>query len=133
MVCDRNLLPLGFILTPGQQHEATVVPDLFLAIPHPKLRLPEKVAGDKGYSSAAIRAFLSACGSEPVIPHRKDELERMPEPPRFDRRSYRRRNAVERLVGRLKEWRRIGTRFEKLAVNFAAMIRIAFIRLYLAR
>lgn len=91
------------------------------------------MAGDKGSSSPAIRAFISACGSEPVIPHREDELERMPEPPRFGRKSYRRRNAVERPVGRLKEWRRIGTRFEKLAVNFAAMARIAFIRLYLAR
>ncbi len=110
-----------------------MVPDLVLSIPHKGLPLPEKVAGDKGYSSPAIRAFISACGAEPVIPHRKDELDRMPSPPRFDRRAYRRRNAVERLVGRLKEWRRIGTRFEKLAVNFAAMVRIAFIRLYLAR
>ena len=127
------MLPLGFVLTPGQQHEATVVPDLVLSIPHKALRLPGKVAGDRGYSSPAIREFLSACGAEPVIPYRKDELARMPKPPRFDRRAYRRRNAVERLVGRLKEWRRIGTRFEKLAVNFAAMVRIAFIRLYLAR
>jgi transposase len=127
------MLPLGFVLTPGQQHEATVVPDLLLAIPRPELRVPAKVAGDKGYSSPAIRAFLSACGAEPVIPHRKDELARMPAPPRFDKRAYRRRNAVERLVGRLKEWRRIATRFEKLAVNFAAMVRIAFIRLYLTR
>jgi transposase len=127
------MLPLGFVLTPGQQHEATVVPDLILSIPDGDLRLPAKVAGDKGYSSPAIRAFLSACGSEPVIPYRRDELERMTKPPRFDRRAYRRRNAVERLVGRLEEWRRIGTRYEKLAVNFAAMVRIAFIRLYLAR
>ena len=131
-MCDGRQRPLGFILTPGQQHEATVVPDLVLSIPHQDLRLPAKVAGDRGYSSPAIRSFFAACGVEPVIPHRKDELARLPEPPRFDRRAYRRRNVVERLVGRLKEWRRIGTRFEKLAVNFAAMVRLACIRLYLA-
>jgi transposase len=105
---------------------------LVLSIPHGGLRLPARAAGDKGYSSPAIRSFLAACGAEPVIPYRKDELARMPKPPRFDKKAYRRRNVVERLVGRLKEWRRIGTRFEKLAVNFAAMIRLAFIRLYLA-
>ncbi len=53
----------------------------------------------------------------------------MPEPPRFDRKAYRRRNAVERL----KEWQRIVTRFEKLAGNFAAMVWLAFIHLCLAR
>jgi transposase len=123
---------LGFVLTPGQQHEATVVPELLQSIPHAGLRMPARVAGDKGYSSPAIRSFLSACGAEPVIPYRKDELARMRQSPRFEKRVYRRRNVVERLVGRLKEWRRLATRFEKLAVNFAAMIRLAFIRLNLA-
>ena len=42
------MLPLGFVLTPGQQYEATVVPDLVLSVPHKGLRVPPKVAGDKG-------------------------------------------------------------------------------------
>ncbi len=127
MVRDGRQRPLGFVLTPGQQREATAVVELVLSVPHGGLRLPAKVAGGKGYSSPAIRAFLAACGAEPVVPHRKDELARLPQPPRFDKRPYRRRN----VVGRLKEWRRIGARYEKLAVNFAARVRLAFIRLYL--
>ncbi len=49
------MLPLRFVLTPGQQHEATVVPDLVLSVTHKALRAA-KVTGDKGYSSPAIRA-----------------------------------------------------------------------------
>ena len=48
--------------------------------------------------------------------------------PRFDKATYRRRNVVERCVGWLKESRRLATRFEKLAVNFLAMVRLAMIR-----
>jgi len=49
----------------------------------------------------------------------------------FDARAYRGRNAIERCVGRLKECRRVCTRYEKLAVNFAAMITLAMISIYL--
>ena len=49
----------------------------------------------------------------------------------FDRDAYRRRNIIERLIGRLKESRRIFTRFEKTAKNFAAMLKMAFIHRYL--
>jgi len=49
----------------------------------------------------------------------------------FDREAYRRRNVVERCVGWLKEWRRIATRFEKLALNFLAMLKLAIIEQYL--
>ena len=72
------------------------------------------------YTGRAIR---------PVIPTRKDEPRRED----FDREAYRRRNVVERLVGRLKECRRLATRYEKLAVNFLAMIHLAMIRFYLGR
>ncbi len=50
VICDGRRRPLGFVLTPGQRHEATVVADLVLSIPHQGLRLPAKVAGDRGYS-----------------------------------------------------------------------------------
>ena len=52
--------------------------------------------------------------------------------PDFDREAYRRRNVVERRIGRRKEFRRIFGRFEKTAVNYLAMIRTAFIRLFLS-
>jgi transposase len=51
--------------------------------------------------------------------------------PRFDRELYRERNAVERLVNRLKQFRRIATRYEKLAVNFLAMVTLAAVLIWL--
>ena len=48
----------------------------------------------------------------------------------FDREAYRRRNVVERCIGWLKECRRIATRFEKLAVSYLAMLKLAMIARY---
>jgi transposase len=59
-----------------------------------------------------------------VIPTRKDQRPN----PRFDRAAYRQRNIIERVVGWLKEQRRLATRFEKLAVNFHAMVKLAMIQ-----
>jgi len=61
-----------------------------------------------------------------VIPTKSNEKPR----PGFDKEAYRRRNVVERCIGWLKECRRIMTRFEKLAVNFVAMFKLAMIRRY---
>ena len=100
-------------------------------IGRPRLR-PERLAGDKGYSSAQIRRWLKAHGIEPIIPIKSDQQElqrRNPLP--FDKVSYRRRSIIEQWVGWLKEARRIGTRFEKLAINFLAMLKLAMINRYL--
>lgn len=66
----------------------------------------------------------------PVIPSKENE-DRSKRPVKFDKKAYRNRNIVERLIGWLKESRRISARFEKTAVNFAGMIKLAFIRQYL--
>ena len=68
---------------------------------------------------------------EPVIPEKGTKANDV-DHPNFDREAYRRRNVVERLIGRLKEFRRVFGRFEKTAVNYLAMIRNAFIRLFLS-
>lgn len=90
---------------------------------------PQALAGDKGYSSRQIRRWLRRRRIRPVIPlpscQRPDRAET------FDRKTYRRRNAVERCVGWLKELRRIATRFEKLAVNYLAMLKLAIVARYL--
>jgi transposase len=69
-----------------------------------------------------------------VIPERRvpagKRLRRRVRPPTFCGATYRRRNAVERLVGWLKEHRRIATRFEKLASSFMAMVKLSFVRRY---
>ena len=70
-------------------------------------------------------------GIEPVIPHKDNELARHDPKVKFDKATYRQRAVIEQCVGWLKEYRRIGTRFEKLAVNFHGMLQLAMIRRYL--
>ena len=88
------------------------------------------MAADKGYSYPRIRSGLKCHTIQAVIPRRKDQH---PEDGRcrFDKKLYRRRSTVEQCIGWIKECRRLGTRFEKLAVNFLAMIHVAFIARYL--
>ena len=69
-------------------------------------------------------------GISPVIPSKENE-DRNARPVKFDRDAYRQRNIVERLIGWLKESRRIFSRFEKTAKNFGGMLKMAFIQQYL--
>ena len=92
----------------------------------PRIR-PDRVAGDKGYSSAAVRRYLKERGIGAVIPTKADEVS----DPAFDREAYRERNVVERLISRLKQHRRIATRYEKRAANYRAMVTLAAILLWL--
>jgi transposase len=69
--------------------------------------------------------------SEQVHDLRQPGSADMPRPVEFDNEAYRRRNIVERLIGWLKESRRIFSRYEKTAKNFAGMLTLAFIRQYL--
>lgn len=91
---------------------------------------PAALAGDKAYSFPAIRDWLREHAIQAVIPRRSDQR---PDDRRhrFNRALYRRRSVVEQCVCWLKECRRLSTRFEKLAVNFLAMIHLAFIERYL--
>jgi transposase len=92
----------------------------------PRLR-PRRLVGDKGYSSRAVRQALRRRGIGAVIPRKRNERRAA----RFDREAYRQRNKVERLFNRLKQWRRIATRYEKRAANYQAMLTIAAIFLWL--
>lgn len=87
-------------------------------------RRPRRLAGDKGYSYRRIRRYLRRRGIRAVIPTREDQRRN----PKFDAEAYRRRNIVERCILWLKENQRLATRFEKLAVNFLAMVKLAMIR-----
>jgi len=89
------------------------------------------VAGDKGYSYPGIRRWLRRYGIKAVIPQRSDQVaQHLGRPLEFDKDAYRRRSVIKCCIGWLKECRRIGTRFEKLALNFLAMIKLAIIRRY---
>jgi transposase len=137
VLCEGQGKPVTLSVTPGQQAENTQVEVLLDKVliggrPGPPRRRFTTLAGDKGYDSAAMRAALRLRRSRPVIAHRRDRQGNYPPGAAgFDQQTYRRRNVVERLIGRLKEYRRIATRYEKLAESFVAMILLGFIRIWL--
>ena len=121
------------VLTSGERHEQPVLPLLMergavrrQRRGRPRVR-PDRVAGDKGYSSPAVRRYLKGRGIGAVIPTKANDA---PDSA-FDRAAYRERNVVERLINRLKQWRRVATRYEKRAANYLAMLTIAAILLWL--
>ena len=123
---------MTLIVTPGQQHELTVFTELMergaIRRRSGRRRLrPRALVGDKGYSSRAARAYLRCHRIRPVIASKVDQ----PRSPLFDRVLYRTRNAVERLINRLKQFRRVATRYEKRAANYLAMVTLASVRLWL--
>lgn len=124
---------MTFVLTPGQRHETVAFKPLMeqgaVNRPgpgRPKLRA-ERLVGDKAYSSDAIRTYLRQRGIRYTIPRRSNEERRG----QFDDASYRLRNRIERLINRLKQFRRIATRYEKRADNYLAMLHIGAILLWL--
>ena len=121
-------------MTAGQRHESTQFETVLEAVRVPQpvgrpRKRPKAVAGDKAYAVEHAREWLKSRRIEDVIPTKSNQEEREG----FDRDKYRRRNVVERCIGWLKECRRIGTRFEKLAVNFLAMLKLAMIERYFRR
>jgi transposase len=88
------------------------------------------LAGDKGYRADWIDDYLLDLDILPVIPSKANE-DRDARPVEFDKAAYRQRNIVERLIGWLKECRRVFSRYEKTAKNFLGMIHMAFIQRYL--
>jgi len=136
LICDGEGRPLSFQLTPGQAHETTAFKDLLTSVDDEvrdsdgnKVQWPDAMAGDKGYRAKWIDDELMALEIKPVIPSKLNE-DRSTRPVEFDRDAYRDRNIIERLIGWLKESRRILTRFEKTAINYAGMIKLAFIHRY---
>jgi transposase len=85
------------------------------------------VIGDTGYSSGTVRRYLQRRGIRAVIARRSNE----PPQQHFARERERDRNRVERLINRLQQYRRVATRYEKLAVNYLAMVTIAAILIWL--
>jgi transposase len=125
--------PMTILITAGQRHEQTVFAPLMetgavkrAGRGRPRIR-PKRVVGDKGYSSTTIRHYLRRRGIGAVIPRRSNERRRG----RFDKTAYRQRQVAERLVNRLKQFRRIATRYEKRGVYYRGMLTLAAILLWL--
>jgi transposase len=133
LICDRNGLPITVEIAPGQAHESPrlipLVDTICVRSSGAPKRRPRKLAGDKGCSSEKNRTGLKARKIIPVIAHRDNESGRQEET--FDREAYRERNIIERLIGWMKELRRIATRYEKLASHYLGMLKLGMIRQYL--
>ncbi len=111
------------MLTAGQAHESKSAEALVDAVRVGHRTRPKVVAGDRGYSYPFVRDMLKRRRITALIPTRSDQAQ----DPSFDRAMYKRRNVVERLVGWLKERRRLCTRFEKRADSYLSMVKLAFI------
>jgi transposase len=137
VLCEGAGKPMAVTLTPGQQSELTQAGALLDQVRvkgkrgRPRRRF-EAVAGDKGYDSQALRRQLRQRRTKPVIAFRKNRDGQYPQRARgFDKKRYGWRNVVERLIGHVKEFRSIATRYAKLAESFMALITLAFIRIWL--
>lgn len=131
LVYDANGAPLRFMLSPGQTSDIAQAQPLLKQVRIPgKPGWPRKrcrwLLADKGYDTEHLRQYRDRYRMQPVTPQRT--MKRKPKPglPRlFDRPKYRQRNIIERMFGWLKESRRVGTRYDKLARSFTAMVTLA--------
>ena len=111
---DALGLPLKLILSEGQKHDA----------PYAKALIDEpcdKLLADKGYDSDDIREHLAKNEIEAVIPSKSNRTK----PVEHDKHTYKERNAVERFFAKIKHFRRVATRYEKLSVTYGAMVALA--------
>ena len=121
--CDGQGRPLCFVLTPGQAHDVKGFGPLFGMLAD---RI-EALLADKGYDADAIRQELARADVEAVIPTKSNR--RIPIP--HDREKYRWRNLVERLFSKLKNWRRVATRYDKTAESYLGFVALASVTLWL--
>jgi transposase len=115
---------LGLVLSPGQASDHKHAPAL---AEEAISEAAQMVMGDKGYDSDALRKQLSKAGIEPVIPFRKCRKVHQ----KTDHERYKERNKVERFIGKLKENRRVATRYDKKASHFAGFVTLAAIKMWL--
>jgi transposase len=101
------------ILTPGNVHDSVMAQSCVSLV----AGIAELVA-DKAYDSNGFRAFLKDSGIRPVIPGKTNRNKRI----RHDKDAYKNRNVIERCFCRLKDFRRIATRYDKLARNFLSAL-----------
>ena len=89
--------------------------------------LPRSMLADKAYDADPLREELLIHGVNPIIPFKSNRQERWA----LDRALYRKRNWIERVIGRLKQFRRVATRYDKTACSFLAALQLAAVRIWL--
>ena len=106
---------MAFLLTGGNVADCTAADDLLDHIPKTSI-----LHGDKGYDSNAVRQKVEDLGVAPNIPPKSNRIWKNC----FSPVLYRNRNAIERMFGRIKDFRRIATRYDKLARNFLSAVHL---------
>ena len=115
-VTDANGRPLSFFMTAGQVSDYIGAAALLDELPKAQWLL-----ADRGYDADWFRDALQEKGIKPCIPGRKSRNE----PIKYDKRRYRRRNRIEIMFGRLKDWRRVATRYDRCPTAFFSAIALA--------
>ena len=85
-----------------------------------QIKPAKKLLADKAYDSTELRKKLKERGTKPVIPNKRNRKQ----PFSFSRKAYRERHRIENAFCRLKDFRRIATRYDRLAVNFVASVHL---------
>ncbi|KJS53010.1 transposase [Streptomyces rubellomurinus subsp. indigoferus] len=135
---------MSIVLSTGNTADCTMLPDVLDAIRVPRVGTgrprtrPDRVVADKAYSSRKIRRLLRRRRIKATIPERRDQIagrarraSRGGRPPVFDKAAYKGRNVVERCFAKLKQFRAVATRFDKLAKRYRAGVILASLILWL--
>jgi transposase len=120
-VVDALDLPVRFALGPGQQNDMAPACELMQGL-H-----PGQVLADRAYDADSLHDVILEQGGEPVIPPRRHRKYQH----RYDRIAYKQRWGIEGFFARLKQWRRIATRYDKIAANFLGFVKLAAIMFWL--
>ena len=105
--------PLRLLLTAGQRHDSPLAEALIEGYE------PQALIADKGYDSDALIKAPTAKGIEAVIPPKKNRTQMR----EYDRHLYRERHLIECFIGKIKHYRRVFSRFEKLSKNYLKVAR----------
>ena len=119
---NKDGLPIAIVITPGQAHDVTAYPALMQEVD----RNPEQLLADKAYDTNHIRRDIKDRGGQPMIPTKASrKLQAI-----IEKAVYGLRNRIERFFNRVKNSRRVATRYDKLIETFAAFVLLATIRIW---
>jgi transposase len=118
---DALGLPVRLIATPGQRNDIALAHDLVEGIDAGAL------LADKGYDADHLIEEIEETGAQAVIPPKRNRKTQRT----YDAELYKERNLIERFFNKLKQFRRVATRYDKLLVNFMGFVKLAAIAIWL--